>query len=315
MGDSYSVARLNTFHETQSTISGLISLTRWKEQLPLATLTILGALVAFSVHDIRIDWRLFLVTAANFLTVTFAFMINDMEDAEDDAKNEHSAKRNPISNGILDMRTAWWACFVVVTIALMLYAIGGWVVIAVGAVNLTLSFLYSWKPVRLKSSTIGLDVVSHTLMLGGLLPLAGYFTYSTEFHPAIVMMVLACTLGSTYGQLYNQIRDFETDKDSDIVNVSIRLGKRLTWVLAYAALAVTIASGWQAFNYMDYPSWLVWVIGGSTLFGFGFVWFFGENVDASGKPAQDFTGRLQLGVWFALTITISVWIVWAMGFI
>jgi 4-hydroxybenzoate polyprenyltransferase len=309
------MARLTTFQETQNTISGIISLTRWKEQLPLATLTILGALIAFSLHDVRLDWRLFFVTAANFLTVTFAFMINDMEDAEDDAKNEHSSKRNPISNGTLDMRTAWWACLAVVVIALSFYALGGVFVIIVGVINLILSFLYSWKPVRLKSSSFGLDIVSHTLMLGGLLPLAGYFAYSTEFHPAILMMVLACVLGSTYGQLYNQIRDFETDKEAGIINVSIRLGKGLTWILAYAALAITLICGWQAFTYLNYPSWLVWVVAGSSLFGFVFVWFFGNNVDASGKPAQDPTGRLQLGVWFALTISVMVWVVWAMGFI
>lgn len=312
---SIQVARLDTFGNKQGIVAGLIGLSRWKEQLPLASLTVLGALVAFSVHDVRLDWRLLLVMVANFLTVTFAFMINDIEDAPDDAKNVHSAKRNPIANGSLDIRTAWAACVVVVVAALILYAIGGWIVLVVGGINLLLSFLYSWKPVRLKSSTTGLDIVSHTLMLGGLLPLAGYFIYSTEFHPAIVMMVLACTLGSAYGQLYNQLRDYETDKEVGIVNVSIRLGERLTWVVAYAAIALTLLCGWQAFHYMDYPSWLVWVVAGSVIGGFGYVWFFGQEIDAGGKPALDWTGRLQLGVWFALTISISVWVVWAMGYI
>ena len=304
---------LSTQPNNQNVLQGLISLSRWKEQLPLATLTLSGGLVAFSVTDVTLDWRLFAVAAANFLTVTFAFMINDMEDAEDDAKNPHSAKRNPITNGMLDMRTAWMACGVVVLAALSLFALGGWIVVAVGALNLLLSFLYSWKPVRLKSSTIGLDVVSHTLMLGGLLPLAGYFVYTNDLHAAIIFMAAAATLGSTYGQLYNQVRDFETDKEGGIVNVAIRLGEKTTWIVAYSAIALTVISGLIAFSYMDFPNWLIFVVVGSTLGGFALVLLKGESVDASGKPALDITGRLQWGAWFAITITITVWIVWAMG--
>lgn len=200
--------------QTQHILKGLLSLSRWKEQLPLATLTILGGLIAHGVYNTTLDWRLFAVAIANFLTVTFAFMINDMEDAEDDAASPVSAKRNPITNGTLELTTAWLACGVVVLIALGLFALGGLPVLIVGVFNLILSFLYSWKPVRLKSSTIGLDVVSHTLMLGGLLPLTGYLIYSSQPSTTIIFVVIATTLGSTYGQLYNQLRDFDADKKS-----------------------------------------------------------------------------------------------------
>ncbi len=139
--------------QTQNILKGIISLSRWKEQMPLISLTFLGGLIAHGViNGITLDWRLFVVAIANFLTVTFAFMINDMEDAEDDAANPISAKRNPITNGTLDLHTAWIACGGVVLLALIFYLIGGWLVLIIGAINLTLSFLYSWKPVRLKSS-------------------------------------------------------------------------------------------------------------------------------------------------------------------
>ncbi|MFW5691259.1 MAG: prenyltransferase [Chloroflexota bacterium] len=296
---------------TQHSLVGILHLTRWKEQLPLVSLTLLGSLVAYSVHNVTLDWRLVAVALANFLTVSFAFMINDMEDAEDDAKNPHSARRNPITNGSLDMRTAWAACVLFVSAALVLYAISGPLVVLVGTVNLTLSYLYSWKPVRLKSSNIGLDVVSHTLMLGGLLPLAGYFAFSNNMHIAIVAMTLAATLGSTYGQLYNQIRDYETDASAGIVNLTSYLGKRLTWTLAYTAVGVTIVSGVIAFSHMNFPGWLPYLIGVTTVIGFSGSYLL-SHVDASGKPALDWTGRLQLGFWFALTVTILVWGAWAM---
>lgn len=307
-------------NQPKSTLSGIISLSRWKEQLPLATLTVLGALVAFSVSEnTQLDWRLFFVTAANFLAVTFAFMINDVEDAEDDAKNFYSSKRNPVSNGTLDIKTAWIASLIVAALSIVFYAIasldGHPLVLVVGIVNVVLSLFYSWKPVRLKSSSIGLDILSHVLILSGMLVLTGYLTYSTEFHTAILMMFLACVLGSAYGQLYNQIRDFETDQEAGIMNITIRMGKPLTWIVAYTALAVTIFCGFQAFASMDYPSWLVWVVLGSTAFGFGYVWFYGNNVDASGKPAMDITGRLQIGVWFALAISVTLWVIYAMGYL
>lgn len=302
-----------TLEQKPNLISGVIRLSRWKEHLPLVTLTFLGGLVAFSVHDdVTLDWRLIAVAIANFLTVTFAFMINDMEDAPDDAENPISAKRNPVTNGSIDLRTAWIVCALVVLTALALYSVGGLPVILVGLLNLTLSFLYSWKPVRLKSSTVGLDIVSHTLMLGGLLPLAGYFAVTAEFHVAIALMVAAATLGSTYGQLYNQVRDFETDKKAGIVNVAIRLGERTTWVLAYIAVAATIICGSLAFTQMSFPNWLVLVVAGSTVVGMGGSILFNNTTDASGKPALDLTGRLQPGVWFAMTITIAVWVAWAM---
>lgn len=300
------------FRQTQHAVHGLISLSRWKEHLPLAALTLLGGLIAFSVHDVTMDWRLLAVTIANFLSVTFAFMINDIEDAPDDAAHPVSAQRNPVTNGSLDLRTAWIACAIVVAVALGLYlASGSLIVLGIGILNLLLSFLYSWKPVRLKSSSFGLDIVSHTLMLGGLLPLAGYFIYSNEVHSAIVLMSAAATLGSTYGQLYNQVRDYDADKKAGIVNVAIRLGKRPTWVVAYSAVGLTIIMGLAAILQMEFPSWLVFLSLASIVVGFGGAYLF-NGKDASGKDALDLTGRLQPGVWFALIVTVLAWVVWAM---
>lgn len=294
-------------------VEGFISLTRWKEHLPLVSLTLLGGLVAHGVHGVTLEWRLLVVMLANYLTVAFAFMVNDMEDADDDAKNPISARRNPITNGSLDMRSAWAACVLVVSAAMLLFSVGGPYVVLVGTINLIISLLYSWKPVRLKSSSVGLDVVSHTLMLGGLLPLAGYFVYSAELHPAIILIAAATTLGSTYGQLYNQIRDFDADRDAGIMNVTIRLGRRTTWVLAYAAVLLTTAFGAIAFTQMTFPNWLVYVVAASTIIGTGSMLLMNNVTDASGKPALDVTGRLQLGVWFALTISVLAWTMHAMG--
>ena len=64
----------------------------------------------------------------------------------------------------------------VAVVTLILYALGGTYAFVIGAVTLVISHLYSWRRVRLKAWPVT-DIVSHSLMLSGLLFLAGYFTY------------------------------------------------------------------------------------------------------------------------------------------
>ena len=63
---------------------------RPRHRMPL---TVLGALLAARPHDTLLDWRLAVVTLANILAVAYAFMINDIEDAPDDARDPDRAAR------------------------------------------------------------------------------------------------------------------------------------------------------------------------------------------------------------------------------
>ncbi|MBZ0278655.1 MAG: UbiA family prenyltransferase, partial [Anaerolineae bacterium] len=182
-------------------LRGLVRLTRWKEYVPFVIpLTILGALLAVKPNNTPLDLRLVAVTLANILAVAYAFMINDIEDAPDDARDPARAARNPISTGEIGTRIGYAACRVVAAATLILYAMGSLEVLGIGIVTLLLSHLYSWRPVRLKAWPVT-DVVSHSLMLSGLLFLAGYFIYHNQ--PGIVWLVAAsATLVSVYGQLY-----------------------------------------------------------------------------------------------------------------
>src|SRR5688500_15567055 len=111
----------------------------------------LGALLAVQAAGSALDWRLIAVTAANILVVAFAFMINDIEDAPDDAREAQRAAKNPVTSGRVNMRVAYIACGVVALASLILFALGGTLVFATGAITLALSHLYSWRPVRLKA--------------------------------------------------------------------------------------------------------------------------------------------------------------------
>jgi 1,4-dihydroxy-2-naphthoate octaprenyltransferase len=188
---------------------------------------------------------------------------------------------------------------------------GGRWVMTVGTLNLLLSFLYSWRPVRLKSSSIGLDIVSHTLMLGGLLPLAGYLVYSHELTAGILWIVTAATLGSTYGQIYNQVRDFQSDQAAGIVNATTRLSRSAARIVMYGAVLLAIGTGILGAMQLRFPPWAIPASVAAILIGLLSVGFI--HTDASGKPPLDFTGRLQNAFWIALGLLIIVWVLWALG--
>jgi len=283
-------------------IAGLIQLTRWKEYVPFVIpLTLLGALLATSLNGTFLDWRLLPVTLANILAVAYAFMINDIEDAPDDARDPDRAARNPVTSGRVGVAFGYAACRIVAVFTLIMYALGGWMVFGIGVATLLLSHLYSWRAVRLKAWPVT-DILSHSLMLSGLLLLAGFFLYGTA--PGVVWFVaLGATLVSVYGQLYNQLRDYDMDKAAGLHNTAILLGERNTrWamylciVLALVCLLIAIFQG-------IFPVWLGLVL----VLAIPISMFFRSKTDMRGGKAVDATGTMQMQVMVILNLTICAW--------
>lgn len=288
-------------------LRGLIRLTRWKEYVPFVIpLTILGALMATRPHGILLDWRLLAVMAANILAVAYAFMINDIEDAPDDARDPDRAARNPISTGEIGVRIGYAACRVVAALTLILYALGGVWALLIGISTLLLSHFYSWRPVRLKAWPVT-DVVSHSLMLSGLLLLAGYFTYHTQ--PGIVWFVAASvTLISVYGQLYNQLRDFEMDKAAGLYNTAIILGESNTRRVMYLSIGLAGVCLLAAIVQGVFPLWLGLVL----LVSAAVSMFFRPQTDMRGGKAVEISGGLQIQGLLIANLTVAVWLVSAL---
>lgn len=284
-------------------ITGLIQLTRWKEYVPFVIpLTLLGALLATSLSDTFLDWRLVPVTIANILAVAYAFMINDIEDAPDDARDPDRAARNPVTSGRIGIRFGYAACHFVAVVTLIMYALGGWLVFAIGVATLLLSHLYSWRAVRLKAWPVT-DILSHSLMLSGLLLLAGFFLYGNA--PGVVWFVaLGATLVSVYGQLYNQLRDYDMDKAAGLHNTAILLGERntkramyLCIVLAFVCLLIAIFQG-------AFPVWLGLVV----VLAIPVSMLFRGKTDMRGSKAVDSTGAMQMQVVVILNLIICAWL-------
>jgi 4-hydroxybenzoate polyprenyltransferase len=289
-------------------LRGLIRLTRWKEYIPFVVpLTILGALLAARPHGIWLDWRLAAVTGANILAVAYAFMINDIEDAPDDAADPDRAARNAVTSGEVTIRTGYSVCRIVAAVTLILYTFGGIYVLGIGLATLLLSHLYSWRPIRLKAWPVT-DIISHSLMLSGLLLLAGYFTYHKS--PGVVWFVAGgATLFSVYGQLYNQLRDYDIDKQAGLHNTAIMLGEVNARRMMYLSIGLAVICLLVAIFRHVFPLELGAVLMISIIISS----FFKSETDARGSLAADASGALQIQGLIVINLTIVSWLVYSIG--
>jgi len=286
-------------------VRGVIRLTRWREYVPFVIpLTIFGALIATHTRtESYFDWRLGVVTIANILAVAYGFMINDIEDAPDDAREAHRAARNPVASGEITPLQGWVASGGVALVTLGLYALAGIWPFIIGLLTVALCHLYSWRPVRLKAWPVT-DIVSHSLMLSGLLFLSGYFTYDTN--PGLVWFVAAAaTLISVYGQLYNQIRDYDMDRAAGLNNTVIMVGKNNARYLMYSSVAMAGLLMLYAFYVHVVPLWILAV---PLVVAPILIFTRGPVRDMRGGEAVDPTGGVQVQMVAVANVTIAIWL-------
>jgi 4-hydroxybenzoate polyprenyltransferase len=219
-------------------MGALIRLTRHQEYFCFVIVTtLLGA----SSADGTFGWQMMGVLLANWLVVAFAFMINDVEDAPDDALNPAKMLRNPVSARALSPRLAGGASYFVGFISLLVYLPLGVYPFSIGAICLITSFLYSWRGVRLKTIPV-LDMVSHSLMLAGFQFLAAYFTFDPGPLSRWLFPFLFLVAFSMYGVLFNQLRDLEWDLQAGVTHTTSVLGPRLAYRLMMSLLSLGIIS-------------------------------------------------------------------------
>lgn len=220
-------------------VHGIIRLSRYKEYFFFVVITtFFGAISAEGVFG----WKLVGVLIANWLAVAFAFMINDVEDAADDAQDPAKVNRNPVSCSQLSVRAAWIASFGVALLSALVFALLGWLPFLMGIITLLLGFFYSWKPVRFKSMAV-FDLLSHGLMLAGLQFLAAYFTFTpTEFGRWIFPFVFMVCI-SLYGELFNEIRDLDGDCACGVKHTANLLGRKWAYRLMMTMLFTGVTAG------------------------------------------------------------------------
>ena len=233
---------------------GAWRLTRFQE---FASFVIVTTLLGAAAGKGTLGWPLITVLAANWLSVGFAFMVNDVEDAPDDALDPHKARRNPVSAGKLSRRTGHLMSVAVGLAALGLYAWLGIGPLMSGLACLALGWLYSFRQIRLKATPV-VDLISHALMLAGLQFVAAYLTFGGEIAFSVLFplgLVLAISL---YGQLFNQIRDFDNDVAAGINHTTALLGPRLANYVMLACFTIGVAGGLGSILITHLvPSWVL----------------------------------------------------------
>jgi 4-hydroxybenzoate polyprenyltransferase len=219
-------------------ISGYLRLARYKEFFFFVIITtLLGAAAGSGTFG----WRLVGIMVANWMAVGFAFMINDVEDANDDALDPAKRCRNPISSQDLTPKSGRLACLAVVLGALGIYALCGLWPFVIGVNTIAIGFLYSWKRVRFKSIP-GLDLISHGLMLSGLQFLAAYFAFDFRPNSRWIFPLVLIVSVSLYGEMFNELRDAECDRKAGIHHTASVLGPRPAYALMVSLLVIGVCS-------------------------------------------------------------------------
>lgn len=238
-------------------LRGLIRLTRYRDYLAFVTITTsMGAIAA----EATLSWKLVLVLLANQLAVGFAFMINDVEDAEDDAINPAKLNRNPVSCAAVSRRDGYIYSFIVGGLAVLVYAFLGGVPFVLGIVSLLTGFFYSWKPVRLKNIFL-IDMFSHCFMLAGLQYLPAYYAFQTQMTDKGLFPLLFVICFSLYGELFNELRDLEHDLKAGLRHTAAILGYKITFWLMVSIAMIGVVSGVISLFFVDLlPLWLLIVM-------------------------------------------------------
>jgi 4-hydroxybenzoate polyprenyltransferase len=283
-----------------ATVRGLIKLARSREYAPFVFLT---TLVGVKLADAPLDWRLPVVLAANFLTVCYAFMVNDIEDAHLDAMHPAKRCRNPVSSGEL---RRWWAHTAAGSVAILAVGLGvllgGWALLLVLA-GLVLGWAYSGQRLRLKAMPIA-DLVSHTLMLAGIQFLVGYVTY-TRGSWSVWPVLAAFMLFSAYGELYNELHDLETDAAGGLRTTAVLLGRTATQIVMYlflggslALVALAIWSRLVPLGVIAVPVGVLVVVMAVRR----------PARDARGQSSLDLSGSLQVPALLSGNVAVGGWV-------
>ncbi|RJR15405.1 hypothetical protein C4579_02350 [Candidatus Microgenomates bacterium] len=287
------------------TIKGVIRLTRYENYVVFVIIaTCLGVIFSNTNVTIALLPRFFIVLIANMLATAFAFMINDIEDSQDDGLHDGKARRNPVSNGSLSRTAALAIASVTALLSLVGYYMLGALPLALGFLNVLLGFLYSWRSVRLKAIPV-VDMISHGTMLSGLQFLVAYFAFVpfTGIQIAWLMPMLILIFVSMYGELFNELRDLETDKKAGITHTAALIGAKNTQVLMYTFLGVAALMLGYLLIVGLIPLWLAGLVVVLS------VLFLLRPLLNRPKGRVDFTDHLQDPAMTIAVITVLIWFI------
>jgi len=212
-----------------SKIDILLRLTRIKENSPVSEIPwILRLIFIFPLIFLISPQNFFsyntiIIFLANVFLTASGFIINDLEDAEDDYHDLEKRKRNPIANNELTKKQGYLIGFSFLFIGLSLLLTISYLVFLVGLVLISVGIVYSWKPIRLKSIPI-IDLISHSISLGILQFSTTYLTFRS-FGLQFISLLMIIIPFSVAIDILQEVRDFSVDKKAKINNTIQKFGR------------------------------------------------------------------------------------------
>jgi 4-hydroxybenzoate polyprenyltransferase len=186
--------------------------------------------------------RTIVVFFANLFLTAFGYMFNDVEDAEDDYHDVEKRKRNPISSGHITRGQSYFFSFLLLSVGVSLLIMVNSLVFILGLVFALVGFLYSWRPLRLKSKPY-LDLISHMIFLGVLQFLITYLAFRPPDLFVIPFLMIIIPF-SMLNEIIHELDDFDVDESTNIENTVQRFDRSDIKKLL-TALAVIVIIGFS----------------------------------------------------------------------
>ena len=188
--------------------------------------TIVGLSIIDCTHKLL---SLFTIGLANTFAMVATCAFNDAEDVTEDSFA--NSTRNVIALGKASKDTGYLVAAVAAVISIILAIISGITVFLIILALLITTFLYSWRPVRLKTKPFW-DVCTHFIM-GGLMFLSSAWSSQDGviLGNHVLSIGLIFSLGTALALLTHQLYDYENDLTADFRTTVITLGKRKVYWL------------------------------------------------------------------------------------
>ena len=218
-------------------LSNILSLMRLEAYMPICFFsTLVGLHISGSTHSLI---SLLTIGFANTFVMVATCAFNDAEDIPED--KHVLSTRNVIALGKASRFTGYIVAAVAAAISFILSIFAGVIVCLIILAFLVTTFLYSWRPVRLKGIPF-LDLCTHFIM-GGLMFLSSAWSSQEGiiWKNHVLLICLLSSLGVTLALLAHQLFDYEDDLAANIRTTVVVLGKRKTyWIKGFMYFLIVI---------------------------------------------------------------------------
>lgn len=196
------------------------------------------------------------------------------------------------------LRTAWASFALAVLAGLWLIVLGGWPVLAIGAVSIAAAWGYSSGPWPISRGPFGELVV---LLFFGVIAVATVaWLHTGRVTPAALLTGFVIGLPAMMVLLINNTRDIESDLAAGRHTLAIVLGRRVS-LRVCAVMPAAIAAGLVALALLGDP----WFGALAGLVGLALLWPI-RHLMAESAPPEAFNESLKRVVRFQLALTLAL---------